>query len=108
MKKAALLLAGIALAGTTTVAFAAKPAMTHQEKQELAAKAKKVHAANVAKQPRTSGQAKATLKTERGVTTALVPTVLWTTLAVADENGKVRIVEADGTKAPTTEGLPNE
>ena len=59
MKNATLLLAGIALACASTVALAAKPAMTKQEKQELAAKAKKKLAEVEATQPRTQGQANA-------------------------------------------------
>lgn len=108
--KATLILAGIALAGFATAASAAKPAMTGKEKQELAEKARKQVAADMARQPRNQAEARTTLKTERGVTTVLVPTDLWNTLA-AEKNpdGTLRVVEFDGTgPTPKTEGLPNE
>ena len=108
--KATLVLAGIVLAGASTMASAAKPAMTHQEKQELAAKVTKDVAAYRATQPRTSGQAATTKRTLRGGGTGIrVPTELWNTLGVV-QDGKAppRIVESDGTGAPATEGLPNE
>ncbi|UHQ20367.1 hypothetical protein LVB87_04180 [Lysobacter sp. KIS68-7] len=110
MKKATLVVASAMLAAVSFGASAAKPAMTHQEKQDFAAKAQKKATALRATQPRTEGQARATLKGVAGGGMAIrVPTELWTTLGVQHEtNGAVRMTEADGTSAPSTEGLPNE
>lgn len=110
MKKATLVVAGAMLAAVSMGASAAKPAMTHQEKQDFAAKAQKKAAAMRATQPRTEGQARATMKRmTNGATAIRVPTELWTTLAAEkDANGTLRTIEADGTSAPATEGLPNE
>jgi len=108
MKKATLLLAGLALAAST-VAFAAKPALTHQQKQDIAAKAKKKMAHTQATQPRNQAEAKLTQKTDIRGTQVRVPTELWNTLAtVKDADGSLRVVDTDGTSAPATEGLPNE
>jgi hypothetical protein len=108
--KAILVLAGIVLAGASTIASAAKPPMTHQQKKELAAQAQKKVAADIATQPRTSGQALTTKRTiAGGAQTMRVPTELWTTLATQQEaDGTLRVLESDGTAAPATEGLPNE
>lgn len=107
MKKATLL-AGIALACASTVAFAAKPALTHQQKKELAAQAKKKLPEVEATQPRTQDQARATKTTNRLGTQVRVPTELWNTLAVTNEDGTLRVVDTDGITAPATEGLPHE
>ena len=110
MKKATLLLAGIALAASTTVAFAAKPALTHQQKQDIAAKAKKKMAATQATQPRNQAEARLTKKTTIRGTEVRVPTDLWNTLAATkNADGSIRVVDTDGTDGTTTpEGLPNE
>lgn len=112
--KATLVLAGVVLAGASTLASAAKPAMTYQQKHEVAAKAQKKTAAFRATQPQTADQARTTKRTIAGGGTEVrVPTELWNTLGTQqDANGKVRVVESDGTasatEVPATEGLPHE
>lgn len=109
MKKATLLLAGVALAFATTAAFAAKPALTPQQKHDIAAKAKKKMAETQATQPRNQSEAKLTKKTTVRGTEVRVPTELWNTLATTkNADGSLRVVDTDGTTAPATEGLPNE
>ena len=108
MKKATLLLAGLALAAST-VAFAGKPALTPQQKHDIAAKAKKKMAETQATQPRNQSEAKLTKKTTVRGTEVRVPTELWNTLATTkNADGSLRVVDTDGTTAPATEGLPNE
>ncbi|HKN78700.1 MAG TPA: hypothetical protein VJW16_06000 [Lysobacter sp.] len=108
--KATLVVAGVVLAAISTVASAAKPAMTPQQRQDFVAKAQQKAAAMRATQPRTESQARATMKrTSNGATAIRVPTELWTTLAAQpDAKGSIRVIEADGSSAPSTEGLPNE
>lgn len=109
--KASWLLAGIVLAGVSTLAMAAKPELTLKQKQELAAQAKQKTPAFRATQPQTAGQAKATLRRIDGGGTAIrVPTELWNTLGAQQDapNAPIRIVESDGTGAPATEGQPHE
>ena len=109
--KATLALAGVTLVCATTMAWAAKPELTGQEKKELAAKV----AANQKKQmpqPKTMAQGNASkFRTTSGAEGYLVPTDLWPTLyAQTDANGNVRVVDGEGDAVPaaTTEGLPNE
>jgi hypothetical protein len=96
-----------------TAAHAAKPEMTRAQKKELAAStAQKMRTR--APQPRTMAQSNATKRKSiaTGASGQLVPTELWSTLnAQVDAQGNVRVVETEGTHAPTTtatEGLPNE
>ena len=111
MKKATLLLAGVSLAFATTVAFAAKPALTGKEKKELAAKVKE-NQKKAPAQPKTMAQAGAMkLQSATGAQGVMVATDLWPTMYVqTDANGAQHIVETEGGTVPakTAEGLPNE
>jgi len=110
--KSTLALAGVTLACATTMAWAAKPELTGQQKKEMAAKVKENHK-NALPQPRTMAQAN-DMRLKSATTGAegiRVATELWPTLYVqTDANGNKRIVDGEGDAVPaaTTEGLPNE
>ena len=105
------MLVGLAIAATASVAQAAKPALTPQQKK-AGAEAVAQHMKAVGhKQPMTMKEAANTQRTTSlGIVGVDVPTELWNTLSVThDAKGNVRVVESDGTTPPATvEGLPNE
>ncbi|MCC8362997.1 hypothetical protein LK996_07900 [Lysobacter sp. A6] len=109
--KSTLALAGVTLVCATTMAWAAKPALTGQQKKEMAAKVKENHK-KALPQPRTMADANSMrLKSTTGAEGVRVATELWPTLYVqTDANGNKRIVDGEGDSVPaaTTEGLPNE
>ena len=112
MKKATLVLAGVALA-CTFVAQAAKPELTGKEKKEMAA-AVAAQMKHAPAQPRTMAQSDAAKIKHTGTGTQgqLVATELWSQMEVrTDATGAVHVVETDGDASSTataTEGQPNE
>ena len=102
---------GLAVAGTVSVAQAAKPSPTAQERKVLIEKVTK-NQRNF-KQPRTMAEAAASqVRLANGAVAVAVPTELWNNLSVTtDAPGKLQMHESDGTSAPATsisKGLENE
>jgi uncharacterized protein with beta-barrel porin domain len=96
------IVAALAVAGSVPVAQAAKPSPTPQQLKAMADNARDNH--RFFKQPETMAEAAATqVQLPNGATAIAVPTELWNNLSVErDANGKLHVLESDGTHVPAT------
>ena len=98
------LISGLAVAGAASVAQAAKPSTTPQQRKAAVETIKKNHKGFAATQPRTMAQANATMtRLPNGASAMRAPTELWNHLAVQrDAQGNPHQVEtSNGAQAPT-------
>lgn len=101
--RALWLVAGLAVAGAASVAQAAKPSTTPQQRKAAMENIKRNHKQFNATQPRTMAQANATkVRLAAGGSAMRAPTELWNHLAVQrDAQGNLRQVEtSNGAQAP--------
>jgi hypothetical protein len=97
------LISGLAIAGAASVAQAAKPSTTAQQRKATVETIKKNHKGFAATQPRTMAQANATMaRLPNGAGAMRAPTELWNNLAVQrDAQGSLHQVEtSNGAQAP--------
>lgn len=92
--------AALAVAGTASLAQAAKPAPTTQQLKAMADQARENH--RFFQQPQTMAQAAATqVQLPDGTVAMAVPTELWNNLSVEHAaSGKLHVLESDGTDTP--------
>ena len=103
MSHACWLLSALAIAGTASVAQAAKPSTTPQQRKAAVEQIKHNHKQFAATQPRTMAQADQTkVRLPNGTEAMRAPTELWNHLAVQrDADGKLRQVETSNGDVPT-------
>jgi len=102
MSHACWLLSALAIAGTASVAQAAKPSTTPQQRKAAVEQIKHNHKQFAATQPRTMAQADQTkVRLPNGTEAMRAPTELWNHLAVQhDAQGKPHQVETSNGQAP--------
>jgi hypothetical protein len=97
------LISGLAVAGAASVAQAAKPSTTPQQRKAQAETLVRNHKGFAATQPRTMAQADTTqVRLPDGTVSVRVPTELWSHLAVQkDAQGNLHQVETSNGTVPT-------